>query len=212
MQKLLLITFVFTTMFIASGANAETGLKKRHSKWTSLARYEDSDISFRAYTEIQNSGWKGSLLTFDRYPDEPSMQYVTINAVLNTPNTSTLRHKDSIARQAAFRVDDYAIHSVAYRITYEKGEYIMFIGFEGFNKGGQLLAELEKGKTLRIKLDSDDEDVYLRVSLYGFTAATNRSAELLKAFHKYKGGKNDADYFNDSSYFDQPKTDAKYFQ
>jgi hypothetical protein len=192
----MLVLLIASTHVYADGSLAQT-----HQNWGSRVVHKDGVVAFRALTTYTESRTT-VVLTIDRYPDECSSQYISMNVVLPDPAQQTF---DSKPLFGALRIDETAIRDINYKLSATAGESVAFVTITNFDKEETLLEEFIKGRTLRFKLGLAKGEIYLRFSLLGFTAAATRSLELCGQFAK---GKPDQEYSNkdlkvkgDKSYF-----------
>ncbi len=213
MKQRFAIIFLVLSCFVAMQVYADNVKEKYHRDWRSRIIHVGSEERYRAYTISQ----KNIILTLDRRETDCQSIFVTMNVLHDSPSTIT---DVSEKLWGQMRVDEKAIHNVSYEISMEKGDDITFISFIDFDRGYDIIKDIEQGRTLRVKLSLSGKDFFLAFSLSGSTSALNRSLRLCQTYaHRYQrrkpaggydGNKNNKDYFQNKDYR-RNKSDAEYF-
>ena len=154
--------------------HAEGKFTQKHHHWESRVIVNDNQVAFRALTTYAEAS-DFVVLALDRYPSNCSIQFISMNVVLNAPAKYTYDSKQFFG---ALRIDEMTVHNINYALSAKVGEQVAFVSLTNFEKRTTILDELRRGANVRLKLTTDNEEFYLRFSLLGFTAASNRTLEL----------------------------------
>jgi len=200
-QWIHLLGWVLTFLIVSTQVYAEGTSAQNHQNWNSRAVKNDGVVAFRALTTFTEPG-TSVILTIDRFSNDCSIQYISMNVVLPEPAQKTF---DSKPFFETLRIDEAALRNINYTVSAKAGENIAFVRVTNFDKGETLLEEFIKGRTLRFKLALEKSEIYFRFSLLGFTAASTRALELCSQFNS---DKSDKQYFSD---IPKIKLDKHYF-
>jgi len=186
-------------MLAIGSANSETVYKKTYADWESRVISTKKEVFFRIVSEVSNDG--GIFLTVDRLPDSCKTSYFRMNLILDAPEKTGVVHKN---QKGAIRVDDFPVRDFEYTSDFKKGSQIAMVTITEMSDGHQFLDELKKGKFVRVKFFTKEEDFVLRFSLNGYTQALNNSESLCANY----ADKSDKQFFNEKP---MPKSDKSYF-
>jgi len=192
MKKFIRITFLLLIQAVllqAGYVQAKSILKETHQKWDSRVIVNNGQVEvFRALTTYAK-GDDYVVLVFDRSPRECDTQFISMNVVLPSPARTTY---DSKAFFGALRVDRRPLHRINYTMRVEAGQEVAFLSLTNFENQESILDELVNGYTVRFKLTTGSDELFLNFSLLGFTAASRRTLKMCLAFNRERS---DSDYF-----------------
>lgn len=186
----------------AFGQEGKTILEETHRDWKSQVTYGEVDIRFRALSAFAEAN-DYVLLVFDRQPGQCEMQTVTMFVLLGRPAKEDFVSEDL---NGALRVDEQPIRNIVYDFVMDKGAPVMFARLRNWDKDSTFLPELQRGSVLRFKLSTPRKDYFLRFSLQGFAAASQRTLTLCREFKRSDDRRyfeeaprrSDQDYFRDN--------------
>lgn len=163
----------------SAGAGTEA-----HEDWESIAATRGSEVRFRAMTTYMTESIAFMLIS-DRIPPDCRVEYLSIN--FTGPNGFD---RDLLAGplQGEARIDDYPMREVLFALSAKMGDEVGILTVLGWNRREGLHKELHDGKVIRFKLKFADSDYYLKFSLRGFGAATDRTRALCDAFREVPRG------------------------
>lgn len=194
-----LITIALTSLLAIGSAHSETVYKKTYADWESRVFSVNKEVVFRIVSEVSNDG--GIFLTVDRLPESCKTSYFRMNIILDAPEKTGVVHKN---QKGAIRVDEFPVHNFEYTSDFKKGSQIAMVTVTEMSEGSQFLDELKKGKFVRVKFFTKEQDFVLRYSLNGYTQALTNSESLCANYAE----KSDKKFFDEKP---TAKSDKSYF-
>lgn len=168
------LTLAFATLL----ASADGGTAPQvHADWETLVATEAGETRFRAMTGLQTAS-TAFLLISDRTPEDCRAEYLSIN--FTGPNGFD-RDLLSEPMPGEMRVDDFPLRHLAFSVSFQMGDETGIVTILGWDRQEGLHRELHEGDAVRFKLKFDRDEVYLKFSLRGFGAATDRTWALCEA-------------------------------